>query len=322
MSSVIPLDLSSTLGAWLIGAIISVGFLGITTLQSWIYYSKFPRDPPLLKIFVLALWCLEFVRTSICIHGAYYYTIPHWGDVRALLSPVWSMLAMVLLTAMVELLAHWFFAHQIWSITRGKYRVLFYVIVAFSIGDFGLGVAAYIAAKLDGTFQGIIFGMPSHIATAALACAIIADWTITGSLVMFLRKNKTTNLTDLVVLIMANIKWPTLNLYQVSLYQIIGNFYINTVLASLNSRTLVAEHLHRREEHNIHFTSYDASLPAASTHIGFNVNVEVSTTVSRSPTNRLSDGTQGDITAQGDLGLESDSIRRMNSEKHDISMIV
>jgi len=193
------------------------------------------------------------------------------------LSPIWSLSIMVPLTATVELLAHLFFALQVKNITRAKYRILYYIIIAFSLGDFGLGIAAYVAAVIDGTFQGIIFGTPERIATIALGCAIVTDWTITASLVSFLRKSKTAktrtlmqililysinfglliSMTDLVVLIISNVKWLTINLYQVSLFEVIGALYANTMLASLNSRSLVAEHLYTPE--NLYFTSINAA---------------------------------------------------------------
>ncbi|KXN83495.1 hypothetical protein AN958_01352 [Leucoagaricus sp. SymC.cos] len=43
---------TATVGAWIIGSMTSTGLLGISTLQSWIYYSRFPRDPPILKALV------------------------------------------------------------------------------------------------------------------------------------------------------------------------------------------------------------------------------------------------------------------------------
>ncbi|KAF5350623.1 hypothetical protein D9756_008610 [Leucocoprinus leucothites] len=144
---------------------------------------------------------------------------------------------------------------------------------AATIGAWVIGATASTGVR-DGTFAGIVLGMPSRIANGALASSIVVDWTITICLVSFFRKNQGTrtrtlmqtlmlyamnfglliSLTDLIVLVLANIKWQNhVNLYQVSLFEVVGNFYANTVLASLNSRTLVAEHLYRSR--NFHSTS-------------------------------------------------------------------
>ncbi|KAF9452109.1 hypothetical protein P691DRAFT_805638 [Macrolepiota fuliginosa MF-IS2] len=117
-------------------------------------------------------------------------------------------------------------------------------------------------------------GTPIRIGSAALVCAMIADWTITVCLVLFLREHEGSKmrtllqtltryavnfglligLTDLVVVILASANRSTINLYQLSIFEIVGSLYANTILASLNSRELVADHL-SREQRNIHLAS-------------------------------------------------------------------
>jgi hypothetical protein len=42
----------SSVGAWFIGAIASVGLLGVVSLQSWTYFLRFPEDRQILKVLV------------------------------------------------------------------------------------------------------------------------------------------------------------------------------------------------------------------------------------------------------------------------------
>ncbi|KAJ3573093.1 hypothetical protein NP233_g2655 [Leucocoprinus birnbaumii] len=294
ISPVLQAEFARTIGSYIIGSIASTG-------------------------------TLEAARTTICVYGGYRYSVEHWGDAFILLQRNWTLTTVMILTPAVELLAHLFFAHQIRcstsrppfsetptctpqnKVTTGKYRFLSYLIVFLSIVGFGLGVASYVTAFVNGTMSGSIYGLPLHIANVALTLSVVVDWTITASLVSFLlsRDNlfkllqiapvtqdanshanlnlicrqfwsshqfngsgcdnngmmtyyhAVSRLVTSVFLMQANVKWPSINLYQLSLFEVVGNLYANTVLASLNSRILVAEHVNRPG--NLHVTSINAA---------------------------------------------------------------
>jgi hypothetical protein len=52
MDSVPPSVLAASLGALQIGVFLSHVLFGVTTTQTYIYYSRFPEDPPQLKALV------------------------------------------------------------------------------------------------------------------------------------------------------------------------------------------------------------------------------------------------------------------------------
>ncbi|KAJ3569451.1 hypothetical protein NP233_g5039 [Leucocoprinus birnbaumii] len=122
---------------------------------------------------------------------------------------------------------------------------------------------------LNGTFAGVVTGLPSRIAAVALGSAIIVDWTITICLVSFLRRNQNSRAMQALKLglsrflsfdIRQAVNFQSINLYQISIFELVGNFspvYANTVIASLNSRTLATEHLNRPG--NLHFSTMNVS---------------------------------------------------------------
>ncbi|KAJ3573096.1 hypothetical protein NP233_g2656 [Leucocoprinus birnbaumii] len=241
-------DFAATIGSWMIGATASTGLLGIMTLQSWIYYTRFPKDPPVLKLLVTVIWSFEALRTALCVYGGYFYSVQHWGDHTVLLSTHWSLCTMVLLTAPIELLAHLFFAHQVRTGMSHDHLEVFQALmqmgklpleyiprsstsswIILSVVDFGFGIGSFILAVRDGTFGGIVLGLPKRIADGALGSAIIVDWTITICLVWFFRKNQTARIRTLMqTLMMYAVNFGLL----ISVFEVVGSFYAITVLAS------------------------------------------------------------------------------------------
>jgi hypothetical protein len=51
MDSVVPSDLAASLGAVQIGVFVSHVLFGVTTTQTYIYYSRFPEDSQKIKSF-------------------------------------------------------------------------------------------------------------------------------------------------------------------------------------------------------------------------------------------------------------------------------
>ncbi|KAF9452131.1 hypothetical protein P691DRAFT_772594 [Macrolepiota fuliginosa MF-IS2] len=303
-------DLEPTVGSFFLGGIASVGLTGVTTLQSWLYFQKYPQDSNYFKLLVAFIWSIEMFRSAVSVHGGYYYSVKHWGDPIALLQPVWSMKLMIMLTNVIEFVVHCFFIHKVWqsvlylspqytnahnnepSATYGRARWLCGLIALFALGDFAMGTTAYVTAVMESDYVQILHGTPSRFATAALACAVGADWLITATLVKFFKENRTqfprtshllkklifyavnlgllTSLTDVVVLVLSNAPWPSLNFYQLTVFEIVGNLYANSLLACLNARDMVSEEL--KHKHPVSTYTFSLSTNNSSqTHRGSGV---------------------------------------------------
>ncbi|KAJ3569455.1 hypothetical protein NP233_g5037 [Leucocoprinus birnbaumii] len=171
----------------------------------------------------------------------------------------------------IELVVHGFFISKVWQSKTGS--------IISARGDFAMGTAAYVTATMSSDYEDILRGTPSRFATAALGCAVGADWLITGSLVKFFKESKSqfprtshllrklifyavnmgllTSLADVVVLILSNVPWPSLNFYQLAVFEVVGNLYANSLLACLNARDMVSEELEleRRRPRTINLTA-------------------------------------------------------------------
>ncbi|KAI0351185.1 hypothetical protein OH77DRAFT_1429975 [Trametes cingulata] len=159
-------ELNLTLGALLIGVLVTAVGYGVTTTQTYMYMNRFPNDPRGLDTLHIALtW-----------HMIYYYLILNFNNNSALESSVWC--------AVITVIVHCFYARRIFVLGgRNWYITLF--ILALSVlrlvecvEIFHLRTFEQIAKK---TIAPVIVG---------LGAGTLADCVITASLVYLLRVHK------------------------------------------------------------------------------------------------------------------------------------
>ncbi|KAJ6459110.1 hypothetical protein C8R47DRAFT_1162363 [Mycena vitilis] len=56
---------SSPSGAGILGSLLSMGIYGLTTSQTYFYFSKYPKDKPWTKCLVGALWALNTLHSTL-----------------------------------------------------------------------------------------------------------------------------------------------------------------------------------------------------------------------------------------------------------------
>ncbi|KAJ7807627.1 hypothetical protein B0H14DRAFT_2494538 [Mycena olivaceomarginata] len=87
-ASLIPLD--NSLGAWLIGLIVSSVIFGVTCLQVYLYFTKHcARDPVFLKTYVALLLALDAFNLALVSHAFYFLTVTNFGDYLELGTAPW-----------------------------------------------------------------------------------------------------------------------------------------------------------------------------------------------------------------------------------------
>ncbi|KAJ7660294.1 hypothetical protein DFH06DRAFT_1194197 [Mycena polygramma] len=108
----------TTIGALLVGTLVSYALFGVATTQAYIYYGRFRDDLLRLKLLVAGVWCGECAHT-ICIGMSIYDMLiadsgPPGDPVR--LPP--SLLASTLIGSLVSFVVQAFFALRIYVLTR------------------------------------------------------------------------------------------------------------------------------------------------------------------------------------------------------------
>ncbi|KAJ7052231.1 hypothetical protein C8F01DRAFT_1337638 [Mycena amicta] len=182
--SVPAFDPNPTLGAILIGTLLSTILFGVTTAQAYLYSTRFPEDSPRIKATVALVWICEAAHVGCVSHTLYTWLVTDYAHPERLLGRApGSMPAFVLLTVIIAVCVQVFFSYRIYVLSRS--RIIPYFTFALSFVRMGLGLAIFSLtlqtsslAELSAKYQWLLLTMWSLSA--------VEDITITTSLVYLL----------------------------------------------------------------------------------------------------------------------------------------
>ncbi|KAJ7446337.1 hypothetical protein FB451DRAFT_1291897 [Mycena latifolia] len=106
-------SLDGTIGNAAIGLALATFLYGIETLQTFNYYRDYKNDTRSLKILVAVIWCLELTQTMLTWHAIYSMTVTFYGQPQHLADPPFSLILVVLFSAMVNFVVQTFFAFRV-----------------------------------------------------------------------------------------------------------------------------------------------------------------------------------------------------------------
>ncbi|KAJ7929515.1 hypothetical protein B0H13DRAFT_2652309 [Mycena leptocephala] len=192
-ASLIPLD--NTVGAWLIGLIVSSVMFGVTCLQVYLYFTKYcSRDTVFLKSFraysikVALLMALDILHLALMSHSLYSATVTNFGDYVELGQAPWSLLAEVFVGVLLATLVQFFYAYRIYILSE-KSLVFPVIIGTFSLAQLALGIAYMHKAFQVKFFKDAKADVP--YSTSGLAFEVACDVLIAGAMIYHLLRNKT-----------------------------------------------------------------------------------------------------------------------------------
>ncbi|KAJ7662707.1 hypothetical protein DFH06DRAFT_1471479 [Mycena polygramma] len=261
-----------TFGAGIIGSLLSMGIYGLTTSQTYFYFSEYPNDKPWTRRLVGALWALNTLQSTLMIHMVYHYLILSAFNFFELSRNIWSLPVSMIVHLIMAVLVMTYFLNVIFQC---MYRDILYPstipILTYSRQQeeplvVGVAVLVYIGFGIETIID--LFKTPSLVDLAAFtkisflpmaATQAGADTTIAASLcfVLFNHRSgfrRTNSLiytlimyainrcvltagTALVALFMIALK-PNSMIY-IGPQFLISGLYTNALLASLNSRNRI-----------------------------------------------------------------------------------
>ncbi|KAL7280358.1 hypothetical protein ACG7TL_005281 [Trametes sanguinea] len=233
-TTVPPVSLDESLGAFFIGAMIGLVLYGMSLQQTIQYFRLYPNDRRLFKAWVVAIAILETLHSICSVHPMYYYLIKNYdnpaGLVKKFVNRKYGL--MVLITTSALMAAE----------------------LAFSL------TAAIKPFQDTYTFN---FYKYAWAITGLNACAIPVDMILTGTLIFILLRNRTgfertdsviativlyvintgllTGLVTITTLVLSRV-FPT-RYYEVGMTIAATKVYSNTFLAMLNSRQFISNRL-------------------------------------------------------------------------------
>ncbi|KAJ7717881.1 hypothetical protein B0H16DRAFT_1610182 [Mycena metata] len=251
------IDVSSTLGALELGVLLSYLLFGVTTTQSYVYYTRFPNDDWKLKLLVAFVWACEATHSACVAHALYVFTILNYGNPKSLIQALpLTFDTAVLFASIITTVVQGFFAYRIYILGKRRITVpaIVWAISTFRLiaclGIFGAGVRMKSLVTFEAQFGWLM------ITVWAIGAA--NDIGITASLVYLLYTQRNEIHSKTVPLIDKLIVWAietgmmtsacalfTLiffatrrqNFVWLAIYIITARVFSNSLLASLNGRS-------------------------------------------------------------------------------------
>ncbi|ESK94546.1 hypothetical protein Moror_8013 [Moniliophthora roreri MCA 2997] len=257
-------DIKNTFGAYLVSAMVSSSLYGVTCLQSWHYFRKY-TDPLPIKVVVIALLVLETVHAVLDAHALYYYFVlnidnrSEWAS-AGFGHPTRTTTMTLPVTNWITVIVHLFYARRIY-VFSGRNKYVPGIIVLLKAAQFGITIALAVNTIELHSFQAIASSAhEKNLTVGALSFAVASDVLCTAFLCYYLhisrspiRNTETSRMIDRIIFFAINNGILTsaisiivliLSIYQrsnllyFSIFQVNGNLYANSLLATLNFREL------------------------------------------------------------------------------------
>ncbi|KAJ8693324.1 hypothetical protein PTI98_008329 [Pleurotus ostreatus] len=181
--------LDNTLGSLYVGSLLAAVLYGITSIQTYSYFSWFyNRDSFVHRVAVGLLWSLDTIHFVLVVHGVYYYCVESFENPLKLLTLVWSMKLQIVINVIIILLVQGLYAYRVWLLGGYHNRILAYIVIFITAGGFAVGMAlahAVYTLTFVADHEKIGWAIISSLATATFV-----DFFIAGAMVYYLRRSR------------------------------------------------------------------------------------------------------------------------------------
>ncbi|KAI0658282.1 hypothetical protein C8Q70DRAFT_917875 [Cubamyces menziesii] len=258
---------SDTIGAILIGALVSAVLSGTVTTQAFIYFRLYGSDDYKRNTFMVSLlWGLDALHSSMAFASTWIYLIRHWGDDTVYDFIPWCLT--VAFTAIVTLISHCFFAHRVYVLSGFSWWLTVPILVLAG----GRLVSALVSTSEMMTLQSYeaFVDRVGWVFTMGLSLSTAVDVLITLSLITLLQRSRTgfstltdhlidtvtlytveTGLVTSITTAVSLICWLVMprNLIFLALHFSISKLYATSTLATLNARKSLRRRTNKLDDH-------------------------------------------------------------------------
>ncbi|KAG2088747.1 uncharacterized protein F5147DRAFT_726600 [Suillus discolor] len=120
-------QLTSTFGVLFIGVILAAILFGVTNVQAFIYFqthSHCDTGITFHKLVVICFWILDALHLALIVHCVHFYLVINYANISALSEIVWSAKLQAVVAASSIFAAHLLYVHRIWTVSKGRSKVL------------------------------------------------------------------------------------------------------------------------------------------------------------------------------------------------------
>ncbi|KDR74767.1 hypothetical protein GALMADRAFT_562177 [Galerina marginata CBS 339.88] len=150
-----PTELGKIAGPLLIGNLLNWGFLGVLSMQVYMYYLAFPNDRVSNKALVYTVYLLDVGHTFLLTTSTFRTFVSGFGELAALdeLDLIWIS---DILTGLITFIAQAFYAYRIAVLSKTKYQYLSVLIMLLAFISLGGAIASGVEAEVAGQFSRLL----------------------------------------------------------------------------------------------------------------------------------------------------------------------
>lgn len=275
--------LDNTAGAIVLGMAGAAFFVGISTLQVYLYYHHYPRDTLLYKYSVGILWLLDTFHLMLVIHAVYFYVVTNFGNPDNLDYIVWSVKLQMPINVVIVVMVQSLYAYRVSVLGIYHHSFLGYLSVPVVITGFAFGIILVCKIYRVGTYTDVL-GVANWVLDGIYIILTIIDAVIAGSMCYYLRKSKIsdhrlnsrisrliqytlgsgllTSACSLASLLTWILSPDTLSYLALGFF--LTKLYVGSFFAMLNARQYIAKSKGQETRH-IRLNDHEESLPLSTT---------------------------------------------------------
>ncbi|KAI0706747.1 hypothetical protein C8T65DRAFT_651860 [Cerioporus squamosus] len=248
------------MGGLLVEVFVACILYGITTLQTLIYFQKYPSDRTFLKLLVGTVWVLETAHTAFCIQFIYDYLIVGFDNYFNFLDINWGIGVTVLCSASIALCVQGYYTWRVWIVSEKS--VLWTALIGtFALARVGFGIASCMLCYIYPSWPTLREKRSSLVTVSGgLGSAALVDILVALTLTVYLKRRRFTgswnkesnNMINKILLYAVNTGAITCtasilcvilfavqknSLTFLGLVEIQAKLYSNSFLGSLNARS-------------------------------------------------------------------------------------
>jgi predicted neutral ceramidase superfamily lipid hydrolase len=175
-------------GGALVGVMLTSIVFGIITVQTYMYYQRFPNDGILTKLMVAFLWSIQAFEVGCTTYALYWYFIKHYGNEFLLVDAIWEGTTYQTVSTIASMTTQSFFAWRVYTLSHSVLLGVF--METLVLAQCSLGAITAAKAYILGNFAEISV-KEYYFVLAWLACEAISDTAIATSMVLLLRRQRT-----------------------------------------------------------------------------------------------------------------------------------
>ncbi|KAF8892817.1 hypothetical protein CPB84DRAFT_1732383, partial [Gymnopilus junonius] len=180
-------NLDNTIGAALVGVLISSTLFGIVVVQTYTYYNRFPNDRISFKYLVSVIWVCELVHCGLISESIYSLIIKNYTNLSGLADIPLALSIAVAFTGIIEPLVQMFFAYRIFVVSRSI--VIPAMCCVFSTVRCGLTFATAVASITSASGPQL-FKNFKWLVGSALGVGSLVDVTLSTTMLYYLKRQK------------------------------------------------------------------------------------------------------------------------------------